>query len=223
MEGRIGKSLIGQSEVRPVVPRKKIFCAATNLANMTDNASRGPDRRPAADRIDWQAALAEHDRWLRTAVYARLRDAHAVDDVMQEVALAAVRQAAPLRDPTKVAPWLYRLAIVQCLQYRRKLGRRRKLKDRFARQQRPSEHDGRVPDPLDWLLASERRRLVRAALEQLADRDAEILLLKYSQNWTYRQIAEHLGVSQSAVEARLHRARRRLRDTLAAMQVIEVG
>jgi RNA polymerase sigma-70 factor (ECF subfamily) len=191
---------------------------------MTDDASSGPERRPAAaDRIDWQAALAKHDRWLRTAVYARLRDAHAVDDVMQEVALAAVRQAAPIRDPTKIAPWLYRLAIVQCLQYRRKLGRRRKFTDRFARRQRPTERDERTPDPLDWLLASERRRLVRTALENLADRDAEILLLKYSQNWTYHQIAEHLGVSHSAVEARLHRARRRLRDTLAAMQVIEVG
>ncbi len=34
---------------------------------------------------------------------------------MQEVALAAVRQAAPLADAEKVAPWLYRLAVRQAL------------------------------------------------------------------------------------------------------------
>ena len=44
--------------------------------------------------------------------------------------------------------------------------------------------------------------------------DAEILLLKYSEDWSYRQMAEHLGMSESAVEARLHRARQKLRSEL---------
>ena len=43
--------------------------------------------------IDWQAALTQHERWLRTVVLARLREPQAVDEVMQEVALAAVKQA----------------------------------------------------------------------------------------------------------------------------------
>src|SRR3954471_19623793 len=87
--------------------------------------------RPA---IDWPAALAQHDRWLRTVAYARVRERQAVEEVMQEVAFAAVKQAAPLSDPTKVAPWLYRLVVVQALLYRRKCGRRRKLTDRYGQQ-----------------------------------------------------------------------------------------
>ena len=73
------------------------------------------------------------------------------------------------------------------------------------------------------MLAEERRQLVRVAVERLPGRDAELLLLKYSQNWSYHQIAEHLGISHSAVESRLHRARGKLRSELAAMQVIETG
>ncbi len=169
---------------------------------------------PNATKVDWQAALAEHDRWLRTVVHARLGEAGAVDDVMQEVSLAAVEQRAPLVDPAKVAPWLYRLAVTQSLLYRRKQGRRRKLTDRYAQRNRPTEQDNREPDPLGWLLADERRKLVRAAMSRLATRDAEILMLKYTEDWTYRQLAEHLGISSSAVEARLHRARQRLREQL---------
>lgn len=47
--------------------------------------------------IDWQAALVTHDRWLRTVIYARVGEPQAVDEVLQEVSLAAVRQkgAAP--------------------------------------------------------------------------------------------------------------------------------
>ncbi|MDX1946398.1 MAG: RNA polymerase sigma factor [Pirellulaceae bacterium] len=174
--------------------------------------------------IDWQAALAEHERWLRTIVLARLREPQAADEVLQEVALAAVRQAAPLADASKVAPWLYRLAVRQALLYRRKCGRRRKLLGAFAEQaQAGCVGPGRVLDPLGWLLAEERRAQVRQALGRLPPRDAEMLLLKYTEDWNYHQIAAHLGVSHAAVEARLHRARRRLREELAALEVVETA
>jgi RNA polymerase sigma factor (sigma-70 family) len=173
--------------------------------------------------IDWQAALAQHERWLRTVVAARLQEAQGVDEVLQEVALAAVRASSPLADASKIAPWLYRLAVRQSLLYRRKCGRRRRLTQRLAGQlSEGSDTAAAEHDPLGWLLAEERRAQVRQALVHLPPRDAEILLLKYTQNWNYHQLAAHLGISHSAIEARLHRARGRLRDELTAMNVIEV-
>jgi RNA polymerase sigma-70 factor (ECF subfamily) len=168
--------------------------------------------------IDWQAALARHDRWLRTVVYARVGEPQAVEDVLQEVSLAAVRQQAPITDPEKVAPWLYRLAVRQSLLHRRKQGRRRKLTDQFAQRNRPSEENCRELDPLGWLLAAERREMVQTALGRLPRADAEMLLLKYGEDWSYEEIARRLGVSASAVQARLHRARKRLRRELAALE-----
>jgi RNA polymerase sigma-70 factor (ECF subfamily) len=196
--------------------------AATLFTVMADILSpvrsNPPDQTP---KIDWQAVLAEHDRWLRTVVYARLGEPQAVDDVMQEVSLAAVRQHAPLVDASKVAPWLYRLAVTQSLLYRRKQGRRRRLTGDYAERMRPSEAASREANPLQWLMAHERRQLVRRALSRLSRRDAEILLLKYSENWSYRELADRLGISQSALQARLHRARQRLRSELAALEVME--
>jgi RNA polymerase sigma-70 factor (ECF subfamily) len=115
---------------------------------------------------------------------------------------------------------LYRLAVTQTLLYRRKQGRRRKLIDKYAQRNRPSESDNRQADPLSWLLTEERRDKVRAALKRLPPRDAEILLLKYTEDWSYRELADRLGVSESAVEARLHRARQRLRTELASLDVV---
>jgi len=170
--------------------------------------------------IDWQAALAKHDRWLRTVIYARVGEAQAVEEVLQEVSLGAVRQRTPLHDPGKVAPWLYRLAVAQSLLYRRKQGRRRKLTDQYAQERRPTEEDTRELDPLGWLIAQEQRQLIRTAVERLPKRDAEILLLKYTEDWSYRELAEHLGTTESAVQTRLHRARARLRAELATLEVI---
>ncbi len=162
------------------------------------------------------AALAEHGRWLRTVLAARGVERDSLDEVGQAVASAALLGAANLRDASRTAPWLYRIAVTQALLHRRNAGRRRKLATRFA-------ESGVAPveaiddDPLAWLLADEQQQLVRRALAALPRRDAEILLLKYTEDWTYRQLAERLGASQSAVEARLHRARGKLRATLAKL------
>jgi RNA polymerase sigma-70 factor (ECF subfamily) len=174
-------------------------------------------------RIDWATALAEHDRWLRTVVLARLGERQAVDEVMQELALAVVAQQAPLRDSQRLGPWLYRIAVRQVLLYRRRLGRQQKLIRHYAGDQ--GQDGARLPvlDPLGGLLQDERRTLIREALGRLPSRDAEILLLKYTEDWSYRQLAAHLGVSESAIEARLHRARQRLRETMIRTRAIEVS
>ncbi|MEN6405535.1 MAG: sigma-70 family RNA polymerase sigma factor [Thermoguttaceae bacterium] len=182
-------------------------------------ADHEPEARSDAAQLDWSSVLAAHDRWLRTVVCARLGEPQAIDEVMQEVALAALRQHAPLTDPAKAGAWLYRLAVRYSLLYRRKQGRRRKLVDRYVQRCQPGEADARPSDPLDWLLNEERRGHVREALSRLSERDREILLLKYTEDWSYRALAEHLGVSESAVETRLHRARQRLRTELAARNV----
>lgn len=171
-----------------------------------------------ADGQIWSARLAIHARWLRTVIIARSGDAAAVDEIYQEIALATVRQNPDVPE-TKVAPWLYRVAVRQALMYRRRLGRQRKLRQRVALE--PSIEGEETLDPLIWLLADERQQLIRRAVGQLHSKDAELLLLKYTEDWTYQELAEHLGISHSAVETRLHRARQRLRTALIALEVLE--
>lgn len=173
--------------------------------------------------IDWQAELVRHCRWLRSIVLARVGERQAVDDVMQEIALAAIRQQSPIKDPTKTGPWLYRLAVTQSLLYRRTMGRRRKLEQRYAEHLESDPADEHEPDPFRWLLAGEQRERIRDAITSLPPKDAEILLLKYVEGWSYKRLAELLSISDAAVESRLHRARARMRERLLQMEVIELG
>ena len=166
--------------------------------------------------VDLATVLAEHGRWLRTVLAARGVDRSALDDVLQAVYTAATQSLAGLKNPGRVAPWLYRIAVVQALQYRRRVGRRRRMIERYT-------SGGTAPseavddDPLAWLMAEETQQLVRRAIASLAAQDAEVLLLKYTEDWSYRELAERLGISESAVEARLHRARGRMRSVLAKL------
>jgi RNA polymerase sigma-70 factor (ECF subfamily) len=170
-----------------------------------------------ASALDWGSTFSEHDRWLRRVVASRLGEAQAVDEVMQEVALAAVAQRARLNNPARVAVWLYRLAVRHVLLYRRRTGRQRCLVDRYAARRRPSDID-RSPSPLGWLVHDERQQLIEDALRQLPPRDAELLILKYAEGLRARELAERLGVAVATIETRLHRARVRLRAELAQLE-----
>ena len=166
--------------------------------------------------LDWARSLPVHEPWLRRVILARTGQPQAVDEVWQQVALAAVEQRWPLADASKAAPWLHRLAVVAAARYCRAQGRQRRSLANLAEVQ----GGGRAAsDPLVWLMREERVGLTRQALGRLEGRDAEILLLKYGDRWSCRRIAEHLGITEKAVDCRLLRARERLRQELAVLGV----
>jgi RNA polymerase sigma factor (sigma-70 family) len=156
-------------------------------------------------------AFSQNEAWLRTALQARLGGADEVEEVMQEVALAAASQAAKSEPVQRVGPWLYRVALRQVMLFRRKAGRRRKLMDGFQRlANRTAQRT-----PLEFLLSQERQKLVREAMSPMAELDRQLLMLKYVDGLSYGEIAERLGVTARAVQSRLHRARTALRNNLS--------
>lgn len=162
-----------------------------------------------------QALTTTHSQWLRTALFARLQNADAVDEVMQELAVVVLRASSPVRDESRIGPWLYRVAVRQALLYRRSRGRSRKTENGFREGlDRREEEIASSDDPSSQVVSDERADRVRGEVAALPRRDREILLLKYAEDLNYRQIGERLGLSVSAVEARLHRARIRLRSRL---------
>ena len=135
--------------------------------------------------------------------------------MLQEVGLAFVNGSPPM-ETDKLAPWLYRVAVRQTLLHRRKSGRKRKL-------ERAVEQNGSAAasdeTPAAHAVHQEQTEAVREALSNLGEVDQQLLQLKYTENWTYQQLAEHLGVSATTIEYRLLRARKRLRLQLALRDV----
>ncbi len=161
--------------------------------------------------IDWTAELEQHEPWLRRVLRGRIGNRHEVDDLMQEIALAVVRQRALPDDPVRVAPWLYRLAVRQTINFHRQQGRKSNAKPAAGLEVAGDGHE-----PLDWLLSDEQSKIMRLAIGELRVRDREILMLKYTENWSYKQLADHLGIKVKTVEYRLMKARNRLRSLILA-------
>lgn len=165
-------------------------------------------------RVSPQAVYLEHENWLRTVVRSRLNEPDAVEDVMQNIALAIVRQRQSLHEIKRLGAWLYQIAVRQVLLYRRSSGRRRRMIDRLTGQAATIGSDAATVSPVSSVLAAETYENVQKAMSELPDLDRQILMLKYTENWSYRQLAEHLGVHEDTVEYRLLKARKKLRRQL---------
>ena len=188
---------------------------------MQSNAEPNPFVATKSELPAWQSFLDANARWLRTVIYLRVKTVSTMEEVFQEVALAAMKQNHVLSDANQASAWLYRVAVRQSLLHLRREGRLRRRQSEWAESCRPTARELSADSPLSWLLASEQKLLIRQALDQLPEREAELLLLKYSEDWSYREMSTKLGITESAVQNRLHRARDRMRQLLAKVGIEE--
>ena len=114
-----------------------------------------------------QAVFLEHESWLRTVVRSRLNEPDAVEDVMQNIAMAIVKHRSMLDEVHRIGAWLYQIAVRQVLMHRRSSGRRRRMQDRLSadpsRRKRSRHWGSRAPTLPSWAVAETKRQSRRLA------------------------------------------------------------
>jgi RNA polymerase sigma-70 factor (ECF subfamily) len=175
--------------------------------------------------------LAQHRGRLRQMVAARMdrRLAARFDpsDVVQEVLLQADRHLADYLEhrPIPFYPWLRQFAVNHLIDLHRrhlKAGRRSVTREEMPSPRLPDESAdelverlfARDSSPSARLEREEVRQQVRQALEQLPERDRELLVLRHLERLSTAEIAAVLGVSEATVYTRHLRALKRLGELL---------
>jgi len=157
------------------------------------------------------AVFDRHSAEILRYVYARLGPDLA-EDVTAETFLAAFgcrdRYDGACSD---ARPWLYGIAVRQISRHRRVEARRlRLLRSALADGPAP-DHGDRVAERVTAARLGPRLAAVVAALPR---QDRELLLLIAWAELSYAEAAAALGTTSSAVKARLHRIRVRMRQQL---------
>jgi RNA polymerase sigma-70 factor (ECF subfamily) len=145
------------------------------------------------------------------------------EEVVQEVFLTVYGKIRTFRGASTFSTWLYRVTANAALSRlrRRKKGDELPLDDYLPSFREDGHH--RVRPVIDWsneledrLASTERQRLIQQALDQLSPVDKAVVVLSDLEGLSDREIASTLGLSVSAVKARLHRSRLFLRGKLTA-------
>jgi RNA polymerase sigma-70 factor (ECF subfamily) len=159
------------------------------------------------DQRAFQALVARHLARVLSLARRITGNVAEAEDVAQEAFLRAWQKAPDWRvGEARFSTWLYRVAVNLCLDRKRR------------KPMAPLEAAG---DPLDpapsaesRLAEHQRTRIVAAALAGLPDRQRAALVLSYYEGVSNVEAARVLGVSVSALESLLVRARKALRAEL---------
>jgi RNA polymerase sigma factor (sigma-70 family) len=138
-------------------------------------------------------------------LHRKVWDAERARDLAQEAFTRALERGASDGVVLNPRAWVFRIASNLALDEARSVLRRRRhltlLRDESA--------GAAMPDPVETMDRRAREQAARAALEQLTERDREVLLL-WDAGMSYTEIAAQTGLAAGAVGTTLARARRRL-------------
>jgi RNA polymerase sigma-70 factor (ECF subfamily) len=187
-----------------------------------------PDERALAraaargDRDAFARLVDSHKRRVHALCFRLLGDAEEARDAAQECFVRAWSAIASFDTAQPFAPWVLRIARNHCFDVvRRRLpaGRDVRLDADPSEGEAPFE----LPDPDarsadDRLEGAQRSAAVAVAVANLPPRYREVIHLFHVEGMAYKDIAGVMDVPIGTVMTWLHRARAKLRETLAGQE-----
>jgi len=166
-------------------------------------------RRVLEGDVDAFAMLVDRysDRYARYAVHM-VGNREDAEEALQDAFVRAYRSLGQYREEERFAAWLYRILVNQC----RTVVAKQRRRDRTFLELDPAELDVEADAPADDALPL--RDQLERALQQLPPDQREAVVLKYSEDLSYEDMAAITGAGVSALKMRVKRAFARLRELL---------
>jgi RNA polymerase sigma-70 factor (ECF subfamily) len=179
-------------------------------------------------REAFSVLVRRYERELYGYLVRYLGDSSLAEDVFQNTFLQVYTKLGMYEAGRRVRPWLYTIATNQAIDALRRNGRHQALSldHEYAeetdgdRPQLLTMLESRGPGPLDLVQGEERRRLVRAGVEQLPEFLKQVVILAYYQGLKYSDIADIMDIPVGTVKSRLHTALSRLHEAWSASSVV---
>ena len=152
-------------------------------------------RKKDKEEIVEETLLTEYDRYYRLA-YSYVGNPDDAADIVQEGAYKAILHCGSLQNISYVNTWLYRIVLNEIFAFCRRNQRERVLVEEVPEQGRDD-----IYEDVDLM----------KALQELDERDREVIVLRYFEEYKLGEIADILEENVSTVKSRLYRGIKKLR------------
>lgn len=137
-----------------------------------------------------------------------VKDRDEAYDLVQEVFIRAIREERLFTHDFRIKAWLYRVTSNLCFNLVRNKKRRSAILDAAKMSDRSDA------DQLSDIFSDERRTEVLKAISTLSEEHQNILMMRYYNDLSYKELSEVLDVKLGTVMSRLSRARSKLLEVL---------
>lgn len=170
------------------------------------------------DAAAFEQLVKRYDRKLLRIAQGVLHNTEDAQDAVQEAFLKAFQHLGQFREESQFSTWLFRITVNQSLM---KLRKQRAIREVSLDEEYKADVDILPMEIIDWApnpeqlyLGSELRNLLYKALGELRPLLRTVFVLRDIEGLSIDQVAEVLRLTQTAVKARLSRARLQLREHL---------
>jgi RNA polymerase sigma-70 factor, ECF subfamily len=177
----------------------------------------------AGDSQAYERVVRELGGRLFATALRMLKNEDDAREAVQDAFLSAFRNIQNFDEKAKLSTWLHRIVINASLMKLR-TKRRKPSVSLDALTARPGEESSGEPAVASWRrgedgsidapVEEEVRQRLRSEIDELPDEYRTVLMLRDIEELDTAETATVLGLSESAVKTRLHRARQALRDRL---------
>lgn len=154
--------------------------------------------------------MAAHGNAVFLVALSQTRSEHDAQDVAQDVFCRLLTDGTAFTSDEHLHAWLLRVAVNRCRELYRMPWRRRVESADSATRELVSPDDATE----EAALAELRADPVWQALRALSEKLRVVALLHYVEEYTTEEIARIVGSPPATVRTRLHRARKKMRETL---------
>jgi RNA polymerase sigma-70 factor (ECF subfamily) len=199
-----------------------------------DGSAMAKSGAQAAQEIEWikraqqgdaeafGPLVAKHQQRVFSLAYHLVRRRDEIEDLAQEIFLKAFRAIRTYNFQSSFATWLSRVATNHCYDY---LRRERSSRVSFywqmgenSQQELEANAESLPEEALNHEELTVLKDLVGKLLESAPENDKEILVMKELQDYSVEEIAEVLNLKPTTVKVRLHRARKRMLESLRRLR-----
>lgn len=186
---------------------------------MSDSAERASRscRRQAEEKLasfDPELLSREYFARIHRAALVLCGDPWNADDLAQETFLVVARQKNKFRGDSQIYTWLYGI-LLNLERQRRRQRDRRQNRLKVFRENR-TETENAAPEASAALETQEWKTSLWAQVAELPDGQRQTLVLRFSEQLRYEEIAEILGCPLGTVKSRIYHGLAALRAKLEA-------
>ena len=170
----------------------------------------------AGETALYETLMRRYNQRLYRIARVILRNPEEAEDVVQEAYVRAYTHLDQFAGAAKFSTWLTKIAIHEALA---RLHKRSRMGE--ADSTKDTEKSGGIEslkstsqNPEEQIFEKQVLELLEAAVEALPDNLRSVFLMREIEEMSTAETAECLGLSESAVKIRLHRARKLLRQNL---------
>jgi RNA polymerase sigma-70 factor (ECF subfamily) len=168
-----------------------------DITDKTDEELAAEAAREDSDGPAFTALVGRHRERVWRVCFRLMGNEADASDAAQEVFVGLFQGRGTFAGRARFATWLHAIAVRTCLKLRRARGRRKRHEAEMAERHEARTHAGAQGAALD----------LAQMLETLDEEDRAMLVLKYSQEYSYEELADVFNLSVSACKMRVSRAR----------------